>query len=218
VAVRISGKGSDHCFANRDQMHARPYKTNALAAHASAFEQQRQCVRKHIRLSNPGAAAELRQAIALPQLEFFDDVPSWMVGFGKFNRHICHIAASGILTDAFGAGTNPGMELGQRFTGIILFEFAPYCIGFAGDVAETGDHQIILGAEMTIKRHLVGIGSVGNRIDTDSAYPMPAKQIPRSGNDALARSRRVSAAACHSSESLCHFCVAKSVANALDSM
>src|SRR6185295_7181583 len=102
VALRIPGKGSNHRVADCDEMHARPYKTDALAAHACALEQQRQCVSKQLSLSNAGAATERRQAIALLHLEFFDDVPSRMIAFGKFNCDICHIAASGILTHAFG--------------------------------------------------------------------------------------------------------------------
>ena len=85
-------------------MCARAIDTDALAADARAFEQQRQGISEQIGLRNSGFATEFRQAVPLCRLEFLDNVPRRMIAFREFDRHIGHVAAAAIIADALGTG------------------------------------------------------------------------------------------------------------------
>src|SRR6187431_3352396 len=65
AALCLAGKGSDDRLADCDEVCARPLDTDALAADAGAFEQQRQGISEQIGLGNSGLATEVRQAVAL---------------------------------------------------------------------------------------------------------------------------------------------------------
>src|SRR5258708_13187359 len=80
-----------------------------------------------------------------------------MIAFGEVDRYIGHVATAAIVANAFGTKTNPGMELRKRVAGIVLLESVPDRISLASHVAQTGDDQIILRAEVTIERHFVGV-------------------------------------------------------------
>ncbi len=181
------GKGRDHGFADLDKSRARSFDAGALATYASTFEKQRQGVGEQISLRNPGLAAEPCQAIALSRLEGFDDASRRMIALGQFDRRIGHVAAAAIADRALGAATNPGMKLRERITWMGGFESVPYRFGLPGNLVKASDHQIVLRAEVTIQRHLVGSRHVRDRVDTDPSDPMLAKEIPGRADDALPR-------------------------------
>src|ERR1700730_4781704 len=122
-----------------------------------------------------------------------------MIPFGKLDRHIGHVTAAAILANAFGANTNPGMELRERVAGIILLESVPDRISLASHVAQASDDQIILRAEMTIERHFVGVCGVRDGVDADPPDPVFAKEISRGADDSLSRLQRDHAALRHGS-------------------
>jgi hypothetical protein len=79
------------------------------------------------------------------------------------------------------------MKLRERVIGMGGFKSIPDRLGVLRDLPQARNHQIVLRAEVTIQRHLVGASHVGDRIDTDRADPVLAKQIPGRADDALSR-------------------------------
>jgi hypothetical protein len=175
--LRSSSKGRNHCFADRDKSRAWPFDTGALAADAGTFEEQRQGVGQQIGFRNPGASTEARQAIALRRLEFLDYASRRMIALGQLDRRIGQVAAAAIAEHAFGAAANPSMQLRERIIGMSGFKSVPDRLGLPGDLAQAGDHQIVLRAEVTIQRHLVGPGRLGDRFDPDGADAVAIKQL-----------------------------------------
>jgi hypothetical protein len=126
-------------------------------------------------------------------------VPRRMIAFGELDRYIGHVAAAAIVANAFGTKTNPGMELRKRVAGIVLLESVPDRISLASHVAQTGDDQIILRAEVTIERHFVGVCGLRDGVDADSSDPVFAKEISRGADDSLSRFQRDHTALHHGS-------------------
>src|SRR5207253_6464544 len=143
-------------FADRDEAPAGAFDADALATDTGAFEQQPQAVGEQIGFDDPGLAAKLRQSITLFDLEFFNKVPRRMIAFSKFDCCVGDIAAAAVVARAFGAATDPGMKLCQRVTGMVGFKSVPDLVCLLGGIAKAGNHQIVLRAEVTIQRHLVG--------------------------------------------------------------
>jgi hypothetical protein len=183
--LSFARKGSDHSFANRDETCARPFNASTLAADAGAFEQKRQGIRKQIRFCNSGTPTKFRQAIALVPLELFNDMPRRMIAFGKFNRRISEIATASIVENALGTDANPRAKLSQRIIRIFAIEADPNLVDLTGDVTQARDNQIILRAEVAVKRHLVGAGRLRDRVNADPPDPVLTEEITGRTDDAF---------------------------------
>src|ERR1700692_2897492 len=146
---------SRQSFASRLALAPAPW-----APAAGASERQQKAVGEQIGLGDPGIAAKLRQPIALRGLEFLDEVPGRMPAFGQFDRRVSHVTAPAIVARALGTATDPGMKLRQRVIGMCGFKSGPNLVRLASDVAKASHHQIVLRAEVTIQRHLVGVGGI----------------------------------------------------------
>jgi hypothetical protein len=187
----------NHSFSHQDEMCARACDPDALPANAGALEQQRQRVGEQIGFRNPGVEAELRKAVALFSLEFLDDESRRMIALGKLDRHIGHVAAAAVVADALGPNTNPGMELCERVAGMSLLDSTPDRVNLSSHGSQASDNKIILGAEVTIERHFVGVRGLCDRVDSDPPDPMFTKEIPGSADNALPRFPRNHAAIRH---------------------
>jgi hypothetical protein len=185
--LRSVSKGCNHGFADRDKSCAWPFDAGALATYPGSLEEQRQGVGEQIGLRNPGIPAESRQSVALHRLECLDDASRRMIALGELNRRVGHVAAAAVAARALGAATNPGVKLRERVVGMGGFKSFPDRIGISSDLAKAGNHQIVLRAEVTIQRHLVGPGDLRNRVNADPSDPMFAKKIPSRADDALPR-------------------------------
>jgi hypothetical protein len=49
-------------------------------------------------------------------------------------------------------------------------KIAEKLVAFRGDIAQAGDDQIVLGAEMAVEGHLVSAGLVGDGIDAHATH------------------------------------------------
>jgi len=72
-----------------------------------------------------------------------------------------------------------------------LLEPGPAAVGFARGLPQIGRHQVVLRTEVTIERHLVGAGRLGDGIDPHSPDSVAVKQIPGDRQDAGARRNSV---------------------------
>ena len=64
---------------------------------------------------------------------------------------------------------------------------APGLFAPGGNLFEALAGQVVLRSEVAIQRHLVGIGGLGNRVDTNALDALLAKQLDGAGHDAGAR-------------------------------
>src|SRR5437588_259271 len=94
-------------------------------------------------------------------------MPRRMIALGEFNRRIGHIATAPVAAGALRTVKDPGVELGKRIAWITLFDSGPQSVHVASDVPQAGGYQLVLRAKVTIERHLVRAGLLGDRVDAD---------------------------------------------------
>ena len=75
----------------------------------------------------------------------------------------------------------------MRIVGMIGLDLPPHQVLFAEQSAQVFSHQLVLGREVPVQRHLVGFGGFGDGVDADGPNPMPIKQLGRGRQDACAR-------------------------------
>ena len=85
----------------------------------------------------------------------------------------------------------------ERVAGVVLLEAIPNGVDLAGDVAQTRHDEIVLRAEVTIERHLVGISSLCDRVDPNPPDPVLAEKIAGGADDAVPRPQREPASVLH---------------------
>ena len=147
-----------------------------------------QLVSEHVRLAEPGVAAELDQPRAVRALEIFDDTARRMILFREFDCGVGERTAA-----LAGAGKmlrhldEPGAKLRARVTGMRPREPVPASVGELGKLAQIFRHQFVLRREMAVERHLVGAGGLGNGVDPHRPDSMAIKQLPGGRQDPRAR-------------------------------
>ena len=80
--IRIGRVLRDHRLAHAHEAGAEAVGADALGGDAGALQQEMQFVGQHVRLAQPGRAAQLNELGALRHLEFFDDPARRMVLLG----------------------------------------------------------------------------------------------------------------------------------------
>ena len=107
------------------------------------------------------------------RLEFLDHLPGRMIALRQLDRRIGHVAAAAIIAAcAFGADTNPGMELGERDRRGAPARTSFHISSASRATSRRHSHdQLVLRAEVTIECHLVGARSFRDGIDADAADP-----------------------------------------------
>src|SRR5262249_36779414 len=188
--LSLARERCNHSFTNRYETRAWPFNAGTLAADAGAFEQKRQAVRKQIRFYDSGPLTKFRQAIALVPLELFDDMPRRMIAFGEFDCGIREIATAAIVENTLGTSANPRPKLPDRVSCIVAIKAAPNLVDFTCDVAQTGDDQIVLRAEVAVERHLIGAGHLRDRVNADPSDPVLTEEITGRADNALPRPQR----------------------------
>src|SRR6266498_4462303 len=119
-----------------------------------------QLVSEHVRLAEPGVAAELDQPRAVRALEIFDDTARRMILFREFDCGVGERTAA-----LAGAGKmlrhldEPGAKLRARVTGMRPREPVPASVGELGKLAQIFRHQFVLRREMAVEGDLVGAGA-----------------------------------------------------------
>ena len=94
-----------------------------------------------------------------------------MIDFDELDRRIGHISAAAIVADAFGTGQTQALSCASGSPGKVARNAMPDRVSFADHVAQAGDDEVVLRAEVTIKRHIVDIGRVRDGVDADPANP-----------------------------------------------
>ena len=74
---------SDHRLAHAHEAGAEAVGADALRGDAGALEQEVQFVGEHVRLAEPGGAAQPDEPLALRDLELLDDAPRRVILFGS---------------------------------------------------------------------------------------------------------------------------------------
>ena len=85
------------------------------------------------------------------------------------------------------------------------FDFGPPSFGFERHVAQTLNDQVVLRAEVTVERHLVGAGRLGDRIDANASDSVFVEQVPGGAGNPIAWARPTSRRIPHSPEFLLKF-------------
>src|SRR5271154_7516072 len=110
-----------------------------------------------------------------------------MVGFRQFDRRIREVAAPLVVEYKFGAASDPGVQLRQGIARVFRFDSGPPSSAFERHVAQTLNDQVVLRAEVTVERHLVGAGRLSDRIDADASDTVLVEQVPGGASDPIAR-------------------------------
>ena len=153
----------------------------------------------------PTFAHRFRETVAVFGLDLFDHSPCGMVGFRQFDRRIREVAAPLVIEYKFGAASDPGVQLRQGIARVYRFDFGPPSFGFERHVAQTLNDQVVLRAEVTVERHLVGAGRLGDRIDANASDSVFVEQVPGGAGNPIARARPTSRRIPHSPEFLLKF-------------
>ena len=83
----------------------------------------------------------------------------------------------------------PSQELAFRIARMGGGERIPGSVEFLRELAETRGDQHILRGEVTVERHLVGPGRLGDRVDAHGMDAATIEQLAGGREDALARGR-----------------------------
>ena len=83
----------DRRLPHFDQTRPKSLRSQALRRHASAFQHEKQLVRKRLRPSNSGSSTQVNQPPTLSRLEFLDHAPRRMILFRQLHRGIGQRAA-----------------------------------------------------------------------------------------------------------------------------
>lgn len=188
LVVEAADSGDDF-LRHTLETGARAFLPFALATDPRAFQQQTQHIGGQFGLIEASAGTELGQAVAMVLLDLFDHALGRMIVICQFDSRIGHLAAAPVAADALGRVLDPGSQLRFRITGMLVLQFIPLQIGFLGGALQTLDDEIVLGGKMTIERHLVRAGGLGDRFDADAAHAVLVKHLPRGGHDTLSRPR-----------------------------
>ena len=117
----------------------------------------------------PAASQRVGQTVALPALEFLDHPQARMALFGQFDRGVGEIAAALVLGDESRRLLEKAIELADRIAGVGALDLGPDLFRLLALVVEIFEDQFVLRFEMTVERHLVGAGRLGDRLDADAA-------------------------------------------------
>lgn len=110
-----------------------------------------------------------------------------MILVGQLHGRAHHFALALVVTEMVGDPPDPGPELPQSVARVRVFQLSPEAVHLHSRMAQAFDDQLILRIEMAVERHLVAVGGIGDRIDAGSADAVPAKEVSRSLDDAIAR-------------------------------
>ncbi len=174
----VTGTGFYQGACHVGEPASRTAASQALNVDTGSFKQKEQLLRQSLRFHESGVSAELRKALSLLLLGFFDDDASGMAFFRKFDRGIRHRTAAKIrITQIVSDPRDQCAKLCIRIPGMSTHDFfvSGDRIGVQG--TEIFRHQQILRFEMAVQRHLVGLRSSGDLIDTDGADSPAIKQV-----------------------------------------
>jgi len=79
--------------------------------------------------------------------------------------------------------------LRQGIGRVYRFDFGPPSFGFERHVAQTLNDQVVFRPEVTVERHLVGAGRLGDRIDANASDSVFMEQVPGGAGNPIARAR-----------------------------
>src|SRR5712691_4990612 len=181
----------DDGFADAYDAGAQVLGPDALQADPRAFQHQVELTGEQFRLREAGAAAKLREPLALRRLEGFDDAPRRVLFFGQLDRGI-RVGAAAITAanHVLGHVLDPRMELGERIARVLGLETFPQGFGPLGLSSQIFGYEGVFRRKMPVKRHLVGAGRLRDGVYADRPNPMPIKQLVRRLEDAFARRHR----------------------------
>ncbi len=110
-----------------------------------------------------------------------------MARLRQLDRRIAEIAAAIVRADQHRRPGDPVEQLSRRIAGIGSFDVAPDLVDRRSGAIEALDDQVVFRTEMTIERHLIGAGRLGDGVDADAADAVAMKHVLRGDDDALAR-------------------------------
>lgn len=152
--------------------------SHALHVHARTLKQQKYFIRKSVRASETGVAAQFGDMVALRALVVLDNFAGRVILFGNFDRSIGEgaTAIGGIGKDMTEL-LHPGLELFARIMRMRPSQLLPKPIGFRRHRPKILRDQPVFGFEVTVERHLVRIRHRGNFIDAHRANAAGIKQL-----------------------------------------
>ncbi|TCU33810.1 hypothetical protein EV129_11451 [Rhizobium azibense] len=168
-------------------MAAATVAAHRLPGDAGAFQKKCESVSKKLRLPSPGGGTEFFKALTLLCLMALDHLMGRVSLTLQFDRRVGKIATGRLPVETLGSPLNPGLELRARVAGMHRLEFTPYCLGLFAGATQRLANELVLRAEMPVKRHLVGERRICNRIDANAAYAMFAEKLGSRRDDAFPR-------------------------------
>lgn len=160
---------------------------HGLAGDTCAFEQQRQRVGKKFGLTRTGGHAKSREPVALHGLMALDQFVRRMAFAFQFDGGIGEIATCGLAGQTVRPVFHPGKKLAARIARMGEFEVSPDFLSLFGGSAQSFAHELILGAKMTVERHLVGSSCIRDGIDADAANAALAEELRSRRDNTLPR-------------------------------
>ncbi len=159
----------------------------ALLVEPRTFDQKQQRVAKQLGVCDTCLAAKLQYMITLCILELLDNGPGRMILVSELDGGAYQFAIAVVSTEMIGDPADPIPELRQTVAGVRFLEFPPVSIHLHSRPPEALDDEVVLRAEMAIKRHLVAVGSVDDGIDANAPDTMLAEQSAGSIDNAITR-------------------------------
>src|SRR5271155_1642976 len=167
----------------------RSFGSDTLGGYAGALAQQENLVGETLGIGELSIAAQANKPFAERGFILADDTPRRMILVRQLDRSVgeCTPALVGLLevTDM----PHPGQEQAFRIACVGGDERVPSSVEFLRERGETRSYQHILRGEVTIERHLVGAGRLGDSVNTDGMDTATMEQLAGGGENALARGR-----------------------------
>src|SRR5258707_864871 len=163
------------------------------SARMGTLEHHGEQVRGKGGIRETGGLAKPYDALMRAKLVLLHENPRRMVGIGQLGKGVAKGRAALFHRAKLGGGTAaPVLELPPRIPAGLGVEILPVFFFMGDDPAHPFRDQLILGSEVAVKRHLVRLRRLGDRLDAAPADALLMKQVASRHKNPLAKRDAVS--------------------------
>ena len=134
----------------------------------------------------PAALTEIRQALALTHLEFFDHAKTGVTLLRQFDRGVGEIAAAFVPGDKDCDLVHETVKLTSRISGVLGLDFGPDFVRLSPFVVQIFENKFVFRIEVAVKRHLAGARSLSDCFDADPSDTPTVEEVLRAVKDSVA--------------------------------
>ena len=161
--------------------------SNTLNTRVDTLEHHREQIRGECSISKSGGLAKANDTLVFSDLVLLDDPPRRMVRIGQLGESVPEGGSTLFhLAKLSRDSAAPVLKLALRIPAVLGAEIPPFLL-FVGDYSlHPFRDQLVLRVEVAVKRHLVGLRCLGDRLDSNAANAVFVEKISSRNQNPLA--------------------------------